>query len=80
MLPHHFIVCIDVVSAAVIESASVEARHVLHEAPVVVDGDIGHGVTLLITTSCEYHFILKLDAAARPGIQNSENYRLSYNA
>ena len=67
MLSHHFIVRVDIVSASVIESASVEARHVLHEAPVVVDGDPGHGATI-VHTSCQYHFILKLDAAGRPGI------------
>ena len=67
MLPHHFIVRIDVVSAPVVVSASVEGRLVLHEASTVVDGDFGHGATI-VHTSCQYHFILKLDAAGRPGI------------
>ena len=67
MLPHHFIVCIDVVSASVVESAGVEGRHVCQEAPTVVDGDPGHGATI-VHTSCQYHYILKLDAAGRPGI------------
>ena len=58
-------------SASVVESAGVEGRLVLHEAVDVVDGDPGTGVTM-VNTSCQYHYLLKLDAAGRPRKLNFE--------
>ena len=57
--------------ASVVESAGVEGRLVLHEAVDVVDGDPGTGVTM-VHTSCQYHYLLKLDAAGRPRKLNFE--------
>ena len=71
MLSHHFIVCIDVVSASVVESAGVKGGLVLQEAVDIVDSDPGTGGTIM-HTSCQYHYLLKLDAAGRPRKLNFE--------